>query len=308
MAIIRVTEDGPYRVEGEISIRDTKGNELRREGIWHLCRCGGSRNKPFCDSTHGLKGWSGPETAPHTTEDPPPPENEPASITSLVDGPYRVCGPIQLLGADNKPYSVRGEQRLCRCGHSRNKPFCDDSHLRVGFRDPLPPEMDNTPTVYEWLGGIEALERLTQAFYDGILGEPDELLEPVFRGMHPDHPKHVAAWLAEVFGGPADYTAHHGGYEHMAHAHQNRALTEEQRARWVARLARTADHLLPDDPDFRQAFVSYLEWGSRIALFNSQPGAGIIAHAPIPRWGWGNSAPYVPQPWDDPDAGGKVGT
>src|SRR5690349_4123816 len=66
MAVIRVTEDGPYRVEGEISIRDTEGNELRREGIWHLCRCGGSRNKPFCDSTHGLKGWSGPETAAHS--------------------------------------------------------------------------------------------------------------------------------------------------------------------------------------------------------------------------------------------------
>src|ERR1700712_3358632 len=66
MAVIRVTDDGPYRVEGEVSIRDTDGTELRREGIWHLCRCGGSRNKPFCDSTHGLKGWVGPETAPHT--------------------------------------------------------------------------------------------------------------------------------------------------------------------------------------------------------------------------------------------------
>src|SRR4051812_32408547 len=66
MAVIRVTEDGPYRVEGEVSIRDADGNELRSAGIWHLCRCGGSRNKPFCDSTHGRKGWVGPEAASHT--------------------------------------------------------------------------------------------------------------------------------------------------------------------------------------------------------------------------------------------------
>jgi CDGSH-type Zn-finger protein/truncated hemoglobin YjbI len=303
MATIQVTEDGPYRVEGEVSIRDAEGNELRAEGIWHLCRCGGSRNKPFCDSTHGLKGWTGPETADHGSDTP---ADGPPSITPRVDGPYEVCGAIRLIGADGEPYGTRQQQKLCRCGQSGSKPFCDGSHAFAGFRDPLPPELENTPTVYAWLGGREALERLTTAFYDGILNEPDELLEPIFRGMNPDHPKHVAAWLSEVFGGPADYTAHHGGYEHMVQAHHDRALTEQQRQRWVARLARTADEvLLPDDPDVRQAFLSYLEWGSRIAVFNSQPGAGVIGHAPVPEWGWGNSAPYVPQSWDDPEAAAK---
>jgi hemoglobin len=80
----------------------------------------------------------------------------------------------------------------------------------------------------------------------------------------------------------------------------------KQRLRWINRLAKTADEvLLPDDPDARQAFLSYLEWGSRIAVFNSQPGVQPIAHAPVPQWGWGNSAPFVPQPWDDPDAAAK---
>jgi len=51
--------------------------------------------------------------------------------------------------------------------------------------------------------------------------------------------------------------------------------------------------------------VAYLEWGTRLAVLNSAPGAEVIAHAPVPRWGWGESAPYVPQPWDVPDAAAR---
>ncbi len=42
--------------------------------------------------------------------------------------------------------------------------------------------------------------------------EPDPLLEPIFRNMDGEHPKHVAAWLAETFGGPPMFTRDHGGY------------------------------------------------------------------------------------------------
>jgi hemoglobin len=116
------------------------------------------------------------------------------------------------------------------------------------------------PTLYEWSGGLEALERLTTVFYEGILGDPDPLLEPIFRGMDPEHPGHVAAWLAEVFGGPPRYTDEHGGYPHMLARHRGLALTEEQRARWVQRIGRAADAAgLPDDPEFRSAFMAYVE-------------------------------------------------
>ena len=54
---IEVTEHGPYRVSGDVVIRDTEGNLLRHGGTWRLCRCGGSRSKPFCDATHGVKGF-----------------------------------------------------------------------------------------------------------------------------------------------------------------------------------------------------------------------------------------------------------
>ena len=159
------------------------------------------------------------------------------------------------------------------------------------------------PTLYDWVGGIEALERLTERFYSDLLSEPDPVLEPVFRGMDPAHPRHVAAWLAETFGGPATFTADHGGYEHMVARHRGLDLDETQRSRWVSRMATTADLVgLPDDPDFRSAFVAYLEWGTRIAVYNSAPGVQVIEHAPVPRWGWGESPPYVPQPWEEPGA------
>jgi hemoglobin len=52
------------------------------------------------------------------------------------------------------------------------------------------------------------------------------------------------------------------------------------------------DAELPDDPEFRAALVGYLEWGTRLAMHNSQPGAAVVKHAPVPRWGWGVAPPY----------------
>lgn len=152
--------------------------------------------------------------------------------------------------------------------------------------------MSDPPTLYEWAGGTEAFQRLTRAFYERVLR--DDLLEPVFRGMASDHPSHVATWLAEVFGGPPLYTEEHGGYPHMLAKHRGRALTEPMRRRWVALICDAADDAeLPSDPEFRSAFVAYVEWGTRLAVANSQPGATPPPAAPVPRWGWGEAPPYT---------------
>ena len=150
-----------------------------------------------------------------------------------------------------------------------------------------------TPSLYEWAGGAEAFERLTEAFYARVRG--DDLLEPVFRGMDPEHPTHVAAWLAEVFGGPPRYTEEHGGYRHMLAKHSGLALTEDMRRRWVSLICDAADDVeMPADPEFRSAFVAYIEWGTRLAVANSQPGAEPPPKAPVPKWGWGEAPPYLP--------------
>ena len=135
------------------------------------------------------------------------------------------------------------------------------------------------PTVFAWAGGAEAFSRLTRIFYGHVKTDP--ILAPVFAKMSPEHPEWVAQWLGEVFGGPATYTQERGGYTHMLSRHLGRALTEQQRARWVQLMGEAADEAgLPADPEFRSAFVSYLEWGSRLALANSQPrGRTAAAHA-----------------------------
>jgi hemoglobin len=151
---------------------------------------------------------------------------------------------------------------------------------------------DDTPTLYDWAGGTEAFERLTETFYGKV--REDDVLEPLFRHMDPGHPKHVAAWLAEVFGGPKRYTEERGGYPHMLSKHRNLGLTERQRRRWVNLICDAADEAgMPSDPEFRSAFVAYIEWGTRLAVANSQPGATPPPKAPVPRWGWGEAPPYT---------------
>jgi hemoglobin len=151
-----------------------------------------------------------------------------------------------------------------------------------------------TPSLYEWAGGSPALTRLINAFYDRV--EHDELLSGLFPGgVSNEHREHVTTWWIEVFGGPADYTANLGGYEAMLHHHLGLAITGDQRLRFVELMSRAADDAdLPSDPEFRAALVGYLEWGTRIAMHNSQPGADVVRHAPVPRWGWGVAPPYTP--------------
>jgi hemoglobin len=151
-----------------------------------------------------------------------------------------------------------------------------------------------TPTLYEWAGGREAFEHLIEAFYDRV--ESDELISPLFPGgVSREHRDHVILWWCEVFGGPADYTEQLGGYPRMIGKHQGLGITPKQRLRFATLMSEAADDAeLPGDPEFRAAFMGYVEWGTRLALQNSQPGAEVPGEAPVPKWGWGEAPPYQP--------------
>lgn len=143
------------------------------------------------------------------------------------------------------------------------------------------------PTLAEWAGGLGMFEKLTTRFYQKVPDDP--LLAPVFAGMDPIHAQHVARFVAEVFGGPAAYSAAGGSHSHMIRRHLGRHLTHTQRKRWIELMLETADEVgLPDDPEFRAAFVGYLEWGTRLAVANSQDGVEPPTEStPMPKWDWG---------------------
>jgi len=224
---------------------------------------------------------------------------EPA-IEVSQNGPYRATGSIELLDRDGRPeprYDGASLEHysLCRCGKSLNKPFCTGMHWYADFHDPPPPE---EATLFQWAGGFPALMRLTRRFYEVHVPQ-DPLLSRLFSQMSPDHPQRVASWLGQVFGGPPAYSERYGEYDRMISQHLDKALTPDQRARWVQLLARSADDVgLPADAEFRAAFTAYLEWGSRIALENSQPGVHPPPHMPVPRWWWVCNA----YPWSRPHA------
>jgi CDGSH-type Zn-finger protein/truncated hemoglobin YjbI len=216
------------------------------------------------------------------------------TIEITRDGPYRVTGAIALLDhAGDEVVQAAGASRehyaLCRCGSSSNKPFCSGMHWSIEFRDPV---HDDTAerTIFEWAGGLPALTRMTRLFYEKHVPQ-DPLLAPLFANMSPDHPLRVAKWLAEVFCGPTFYSTEYGGYPRMLSQHVGKGLTEDQRTRWVALLLQSAREAgLPNDAEFRSAFGAYIEWGSRLAVENSQTNARPPEHMPMPHWDWNTAA------------------
>jgi CDGSH-type Zn-finger protein len=216
------------------------------------------------------------------------------TIEVSKDGPYRIRGGIPLTdGLGNDEVRNQGASRehyaLCRCGHSQNKPFCSGMHWYVEFKDPVA-DPERTPTMFEWCGGLPALTRMTRLFYEKHVPQ-DPMLAPLFSNMSADHPQRVAKWLGEVFGGPACYSEEYGGYPRMISQHVGKCITEEWRTRWVSLLLQSAREAgMPNDPEFAAAFQSYIEWGSRLAVENSQTTAHPPEHMPMPHWDWTTGA------------------
>lgn len=219
------------------------------------------------------------------------PDRKPEIVVSK-DGPYHLRGGVRVVDEHGDPIERnRGASHehaaLCRCGASKNKPFCSGAHRSEAFSDPPEPSQ---PTIFEWAGGYPAIVDALSLFY-GKLIPADDLLQPVFLHMSADHPERVGAWLGEVFGGPARYSETMGGYSAMIAHHLGRALDEPKRKRWVALFVQAMDEVgMSNNAEFRAAVISYLEWGTRIAVENSQQGAEPPANMPMPRWTWTTAA------------------
>jgi CDGSH-type Zn-finger protein/uncharacterized Fe-S cluster protein YjdI len=126
--LIYIRENGPLAVRAEIVIN---GNRIGYRAT--LCRCGASQNKPFCDGSHSNAGFSASgeptsiDTPALTTRDGP------LEILPQRNGPLRVRGNLEICSGTGRTVKRTTGEALCRCGHSRSKPFCDGSHAGAGF-------------------------------------------------------------------------------------------------------------------------------------------------------------------------------
>ena len=142
------------------------------------------------------------------------------------------------------------------------------------------------PTLYEHAGGEEALHRLEQIFYDSVLRDP--LLQPLFRAGQPQHVDHLTMFTAESFGGPNRFTRELG-FAHLIAVHRGLSITEEQRQRFVELYMAALDKAgMPDDEPFRTAVREHVEFGSRVAMQNSnaKTDAELNPLREVPQWTW----------------------
>lgn len=130
--VVTVVPDGPLYVHGPVTI---EGVTPRGPGTRvALCRCGQSKNKPLCDGAHTEAGFKDPGL--FEGEEIHEAEAGPCKITVMPDGPLILRGWVEVReeGAEGDHRRVFDQVSLCRCGASKNKPFCDGGHNKIDFR------------------------------------------------------------------------------------------------------------------------------------------------------------------------------
>lgn len=126
---LRIRENGPLAVHADLSLPD---GERRLRAT--LCRCGASKQKPYCDGSHAAAGFSATGEPAARESKPLASRNGTLRIEPQLDGPLKVSGPVELVSGTGRTINRATEAWLCRCGASANKPYCDGSHKRIGFK------------------------------------------------------------------------------------------------------------------------------------------------------------------------------
>jgi hemoglobin len=150
-------------------------------------------------------------------------------------------------------------------------------------------------TLYEHAGGEEGLHRLEGIFYSKVLKDP--LLQPLFGEGQPHHVDHLTWFTAESFGGP-DRFSRELGFPHLIDVHRGLKISETQRTRFVELYLQALDEAgMPTDEPFRQAVREHVEFGSQVALQNSNAASDDELHPlrEVPHWTWaGDEHPTAP--------------
>ena len=126
---VRVRENGPLALEAELQIQGAPQANPRAT----LCRCGQSQNKPFCDGSHVAAGFAASGEPPTASFQALAVRNGPLNVQPQPNGPLRVTGNLEIVSGTGRTCNKVSDTWLCRCGHSKNKPYCDGSHKAAGF-------------------------------------------------------------------------------------------------------------------------------------------------------------------------------
>ena len=126
--MVTVEADGPLTVHGDFTINGEAQSAPRAT----LCRCGASKNKPWCDGSHTEAGFVDAGSVPAFNPDEQPQAGS-VDIKTLKDGPLYLVGPQTICDSSGNRARVCAKSALCRCGASKSKPYCDGSHAAIGF-------------------------------------------------------------------------------------------------------------------------------------------------------------------------------
>ncbi len=126
--LLRLRENGPYAIHAAI---DLAGVAMTRAT---LCRCGASKNKPFCDGSHAAIAFVASGEPPTRASEPLATRDGALVVMPTKDGPLSISGSLEICSGTGRTIDRVASARLCRCGGSSSKPFCDGTHARIGFR------------------------------------------------------------------------------------------------------------------------------------------------------------------------------
>ena len=124
--------DGPTYLRGDLMLIGADGDTALRDTRMALCRCGASKNKPFCDRSHRDVGFKDDATLRAGESPSAAGSAGPLTIRARPNGPLMLTGPLTIVGANGRR-AFAESTFLCRCGASANKPYCDGTHKRIGF-------------------------------------------------------------------------------------------------------------------------------------------------------------------------------
>ena len=130
-----VRPNGPLICKGdaEITLLNADSEMILKEKEFALCRCGLSKNKPFCDGTHKTGNIQLEQNFTDPREEDIRDIAGDLNITVKANAMYSFKGPVTIFSRDGLSTTTRTKGALCRCGHSENKPFCDAKHKTCGF-------------------------------------------------------------------------------------------------------------------------------------------------------------------------------